>query len=285
MYFYIWFFFIYAFLGWCTEVVYTATNSGKFVNRGFLNGPVCPIYGFGVASVIACLTPFKDYIILSFIGAVVLISALELITGWLLETIFHQKWWDYSDMPLNINGYICLRFSLMWGFVCLVIINMINPIIYNIIELVPITIGKLVLVILLAVIIVDVIVTIKSVIKLNKVLQQLNDIAGKIRNFSEEFGELIASGSISFMEKGEELKNALNERKSFTGKFVEDKMDRIDQGFEKAKEQVLELEQKRKELISKGFFGGKRLLQAFPKIKSKNYREVLEELKEKVLKH
>lgn len=285
MYFYIWFFFIYAFLGWCTEVVYTATNSGKFVNRGFLNGPVCPIYGFGVASVIACLTPFKDYIILSFIGAVVLISALELITGWLLETIFHQKWWDYSDMPLNINGYICLRFSLMWGFVCLVIINMINPIIYNIIELVPITLGKLVLVIFLAVIIVDVIVTIKSVIKLNKVLQQLNDIAGKIRNFSEEFGELIASGSISFMEKGEELKNALNERKSFTGKFVEDKMDRIDQGFEKAKEQVLELEQKRKELISKGFFGGKRLLQAFPKIKSKNYREVLEELKEKVLKH
>jgi uncharacterized membrane protein len=285
VYFYIWFFFIYAFLGWCTEVAYTAFNSRKFVNRGFLNGPICPIYGVGVAIIIACLTPFEDYIILSFLGSVVLISTLELVTGWFLEKMFHQKWWDYSDMPLNINGYICLKFSLMWGFVCVLIINMIHPIIYNIITLIPVTLGKVILVILLAGIIVDMIVTIQSVINLNKFLKQLSEIASKIRSFSEEFGEIIASGSISLMEKSEDLKNVLNEGKSATGKFVEEQMDRMDQGFEKAKEQILELEQKRKALISKGFFGGKRLLQAFPRIKSKHYREVMEELKEKILKH
>lgn len=285
MYFYIWFFFIYAFLGWCTEVAYTAVTSRKFVNRGFLNGPICPIYGVGVAIIIVCLTPFKDYIILSFVGSVVLISTLELLTGWFLEKMFHQKWWDYSDMPLNINGYICLKFSLMWGFVCLLIINMIHPIIYNIIDIVPVTLGKVLLVILLAGIIVDMIVTVQSVINLNKFLHQLNEIASKIRSFSEEFGEIIASGSISFMEKSEDLKNVLNEGKSVTGKFVEEQMYRMDQGFEKAKEQILELEQKRKALISKGFFGGKRLLQAFPRIKSKHYRDVMEDLKEKVLKH
>jgi len=285
VYFYIWFFFIYAFLGWCTEVVYAAVNSRKFVNRGFLNGTVCPIYGVGVIIIIACLIPFKEYIILSFMGAVVLISALELITGWLLEKIFHQKWWDYSDMPLNISGYICLRFSLIWGLVCLLIINIIHPIIYNIINMVPVTLGRVFLIIFLAGILVDIIVTIQSVIKLNKVLEQLNEIAGKIRSFSEEFGEKIASGSISFLGKGGELKNVLSEGKSITGKFVEEQMDRVDQGFDKAKEQILELEQKRKDLLSKGFFGGKRLLRAFPRIKSKNYREVLEDLKEKILKH
>lgn len=285
MYFYIWFFFIYAFLGWCTEVIYAIFDDKKLVNRGFLNGPVCPIYGIGVCIIIACLTRLKSYIILSFIAAVVLISALELITGWLLEKMFHQKWWDYSDKPLNINGYICLKFSLMWGFVCLLIINIIHPIIYNIVELVPVNLGKGLLVILLAGIIVDVIVTIQSVIELNKVLEQLDEIAGKIKSFSAEFGERISSGSTSFMEKGEELKNVLNEGKSVTGKFIEAQMNRLDQGIEKAKEQMLELEQKRKDLLSKDFLGGRRLLQAFPRIKSKHYKDVMEELKEKVLKH
>ena len=83
LYQFLWIFFIYAFLGWCTEVSYAALNTGKFVNRGFLNGPVCPIYGFGVVIVLACLTPLKGNFVLLFLGSVVLTSALEWITGFL----------------------------------------------------------------------------------------------------------------------------------------------------------------------------------------------------------
>ena len=285
MYFYLWFFFIYAFLGWCAEVIYATVNSRKFVNRGFLNGPVCPIYGFGVVIIIICLTPLKDNIILSYIGSVVLISSLELLTGWLLEKSFHQKWWDYADMPFNINGYICLKFSLMWGLVCLVILNMIHPIIYNIIVLVPVTMGNVFLGIFVAMITVDIVLTIQSVINLNKVLKQLNEIATKIRKFSEELGDKISSGSISLLEKGEELKNVLNEGKAFTSRVVEEKMEMMDQSVEKVKTQILELEHKRKELLNKGFFGWKRLLQAFPKMKSNHYKELMEELKEKISRH
>jgi len=285
VYFYLWYFFIYAFLGWCVEVIYAAINNGKYVNRGFLNGPVCPIYGFGVAIIIAGLTPLKDNIILSFVGSVVLISILELMTGWLLEKSFHQKWWDYSDTPLNINGYVCLRFSMMWGIVCLLIINIIHPIIYDIIVLIPVIMGKVVLGILIVMITVDMVVTIKSVIKLNKVLEQLNEIAAKMRKFSDEFGEIISSRSISLMEKGEEFKNALNEGKSFTSRVVEEKMEMMDQKLEKAKAQMYELEDKRKELLSKGVSGWKRFLQAFPKMNSINYKDVMEEIKGKISKH
>ena len=118
MYRFLWIFFIYAFLGWCTEVSYAALVSGRFVNRGFLNGPVCPIYGLGVVLVMACLEPFRDNLLLLFVCSVLLTSLLEWITGFVLEKLFHQRWWDYSNEPFNLGGYVCLRFSIAWGLAC-----------------------------------------------------------------------------------------------------------------------------------------------------------------------
>ena len=86
-----WIFFLYAFLGWCTEVSYAALVTGTFVNRGFLNGPVCPVYGFGVVIVLNCLTPLADNLLLLFLGSVALTSALEWFTGFVLEKLFHQR--------------------------------------------------------------------------------------------------------------------------------------------------------------------------------------------------
>ena len=105
-------FFIYAFLGWCLEVAYHALVTGQFINRGFLNGPWCPVYGFGALAVLACLLPLRENQFLLFLGSVAVTSAIEWLTGFALEKLFHQHWWDYSDQPFNLNGYICLRFSL-----------------------------------------------------------------------------------------------------------------------------------------------------------------------------
>ena len=124
---YIWYFFIYAVLGWCAEVIFAAVNTGKFVNRGFLNGPLCPMYGVGVAVIVFCLSPLEDNVWLTFLAAVVLTSGLEWITGFVLEKLFHQRWWDYSGLPFNIGGYICLKFSLAWGLACLLILKVIHP--------------------------------------------------------------------------------------------------------------------------------------------------------------
>ena len=112
----LWIFIIYAFIGWCSEVSYAAMDRGIFVNRGFLNGPYCPIYGIGVLTVIVILTPLKRNLLLLYVGSFFLTSILEFLTGFILEKVFHNKWWDYSNKPCNIMGYVCLKFSIFWGF-------------------------------------------------------------------------------------------------------------------------------------------------------------------------
>lgn len=95
-------FFIYGFLGWCSEVAFAAFKQHSFVNRGFLNGPICPIYGIGVTVVVASLQPYVGNLILLYITSTILVTFLEWLTGFLLEKMFHHRWWDYSEMPLNI---------------------------------------------------------------------------------------------------------------------------------------------------------------------------------------
>ena len=114
------YFLIYSFGGWVVEVIFHAVALGKVINRGFLNGPVCPVYGFGVLSVFALLNTIQgsgrqmsDGMI--FVFGIVLATAVELVAGWLLDVCFHARWWDYSDKPFNFHGYICLEFSLIWG--------------------------------------------------------------------------------------------------------------------------------------------------------------------------
>ena len=115
IYYFILYFFTYGFFGWCTEVAFAAFKQGKFVNRGFLNGPICPIYGVGVSVVVSFLTPLEESLILLYAASTILVTFIEWLTGYLMDKIFHHKWWDYSNQPLNIGGYVCLLFSLIWG--------------------------------------------------------------------------------------------------------------------------------------------------------------------------
>ena len=112
IYYSILYFFVYGFLGWCTEVIFVAFKQHRFVNRGFLNGPICPIYGVGVTLVIACLEAFQSNLLLLYISSVILVTVLEGVTGWAMDKLFHNKWWDYSKLPFNIGGYVCLFLDL-----------------------------------------------------------------------------------------------------------------------------------------------------------------------------
>ena len=135
------FFLIYSCTGWCLEVIFAAATTGQLVNRGFLNGPVCPIYGFGMIIVLFTLTPLQDSVLLLYIGGVILPSALELVGGWALYKLYHTRWWDYSDFPFNIGGYICLQFSLLWGVGTLVVMRIVHPVVAGLVDMVPTFIG------------------------------------------------------------------------------------------------------------------------------------------------
>ena len=99
-------FIVYSFFGWCLEVVYHAVIKGGFINRGFDIGPICPIYGFGAISVILFLEPFEEHCVLLFFASVAFTTLIEFVGGFLLEKLFNEKWWDYSNEPFNIRIFL-----------------------------------------------------------------------------------------------------------------------------------------------------------------------------------
>ena len=130
-------FFIYSFLGWCMEVCFSAFSRRQFVNRGFVNSPVCPIYGFSAVLFAVFLPELTDRPFFLFLGGMLLASMLEYATGMLMEKIFHKKLWDYSDIRYNLSGYVCLRYSLLWGLLALGTMLFANPVLCELLRRIP----------------------------------------------------------------------------------------------------------------------------------------------------
>lgn len=164
----IYFFAIYSFAGWCVEVLYYFKNERRFVNRGFLYGPFCPIYGFGAVSLVVFLDSYKNNIFTLFFLAVLLTSILEYFTGLFLEKTFKTKWWDYTEDPFNIHGRVCLLYSLMWGVGEVIIIRLIHPILNNLVMDIPGILGDIVLSLIIVYFIIDLCFTLFSLMEYNK---------------------------------------------------------------------------------------------------------------------
>lgn len=253
----LWIFIIYAFIGWCSEVSYAALDRGIFVNRGFLNGPYCPIYGCGVLIVVVLLTPLKKNLLILYLGSFLLTSVLEFITGFVMEKVFHNKWWDYSDKPFNIMGYVCLKFSIFWGLACTFIMLIIHPIIYGFIHLIPHIVGVVLLIIIMTGFAIDVVVTVSTIVKFNRRLKVMDDIAAKIKVLSNQIGENIYENVEEALEKSAEFK----------------------EGHAEKIEKLENLRHKYDELLSKKNAVSSRLMKAFPDMKSKYHNEILQKLK------
>ena len=289
----VWIFIIYAFIGWCTEVSYAALDRGIFVNRGFLNGPYCPIYGCGVVIVVAALTPLNDNLLILFAGSFLLTSILEYITGFILEKVFHNKWWDYSNKPFNLHGYVCLKFSIYWGLACTFIMDVSHPIIYKGITMIPHILGVVLLSIVMAVFAVDCGVTVTTILKFNKRLKVMDEMAAKIHKLSDEIGENIYENVTTAVEKSEEFQETHEEFLTKISDTKENLMDLPSTAKEKIaayketreaarlekQHEKEELERRYKELFAEKNFGFKRLMKAFPDMTSREQNESLEKYK------
>ncbi len=119
-----------SFIGYFLEVFWIFLGTKKIVNRGFLCGPVIPIYGFGAVLILFCLLRYYDDPIVVFVFGFIITSALEYFTSFILEKIFHNRWWDYADEKYNLNGRICFRNSLAFGVLSLVIIYFVAPLLF-----------------------------------------------------------------------------------------------------------------------------------------------------------
>lgn len=286
----VWIFIIYAFFGWCTEVSYAALDTGKFVNRGFLNGPYCPIYGCGIVIVVTILTPLKENLLLLFVGSVLLTTTLEFLTGYILEKAFHNKWWDYSDKPFNVKGYICLKFSILWGLACTFVMEILHPAIYKLITWIPFLPGVILLIILMGIFAVDCCITVSTILKFNRHLKIMEDLAASIHRLSDEIGENIYENVSDILERSEQFQEDHAQFIEKITETTETTRTRISQTTEAARvrlldvreekqRQLLELREKYEKLFAEKNKGFHRLLRAFPDMKSRDNNEILEKYK------
>ena len=271
IYYSILYFFVYGFLGWCTEVIFAAFKQHRFVNRGFLNGPICPIYGVGVTLVIACLVAFQSNLLLLYISSVILVTVLEGVTGWAMDKLFHNKWWDYSKLPFNIGGYVCLLFSLIWGVACVFIVYFVHPLIHQVLSLIPHTAGIALIAILGIALLSDIIVTTSAIVKFNQYLERLKHITDELHALSNQIGSELYQNVMHVLDMQESSRQKLDDVKLEVS--------------EEIRMQIVELKTRAQNLGEKVPKPARRLLKAFPKLESRNYKAQLELFRQKLEQH
>ena len=276
-------FIVYAFLGWCTEVAYAAVNSGKFVNRGFLNGPYCPIYGCGVLVVVAGLTPLQDNLVVLFVGSMVLTSAIEFVTGFVLEKAFHKKWWDYSEVPFNIKGYVCLKFSILWGIACTLVMKLMHPLIYKLITLSHNLVGIIILSVIMVAFAADLGITVATILKFNKRMKAMEEIAANLHKISDSIGEGIFEVVDTSMKRSEEFKETHKEEIEKAEARMEKQKEKLAEEKERRQKEREELQARYRELLETRTLGTRRLLKAFPQMKETRHTESFHRYREEFL--
>jgi uncharacterized membrane protein len=135
-------FLIYSFIGWLIETVCMSVSHGYLVKRGFLISPICGIYGVGTLLVVTLVNRIKSHPILVFFSSMFITTALELLTGMIMENLLKRELWDYSKRAFNFLGVICLRNTLFWGVMCLIIVYFIHPRIIEKVRLIPLHIKE-----------------------------------------------------------------------------------------------------------------------------------------------
>ena len=256
------YFIIYSFIGWCVEVVFHAVRFGRVINRGFLNGPVCPVYGFGVILVFGVLNIIAALysptggvagipIPILYVLGLLLTSFVEFMGGFLLDKFFHARWWDYRNEKFNIGGYVCLKFSLIWGAGIVLIVRILHPmLIEQNLSRFPEQIGRWILVVMYAAYVTDVIVSALTMMKLNQQLAELEELRQSMRVVStaadsmntletrDEFDAKYDALQASMNEKREALQASMDETREAIQASMDETRDAIQVGMDKRRDAI-----------------------------------------------
>lgn len=280
------FFYIYCFFGWIIESIYVSVCTGNWVNRGFMRGPVIPIYGTGAVIILFAVIPFRTSPILVFILGTIAASVLEFVTGFVMERIYNVRYWDYSDKPFNLCGYICLFNSLCWGVLSILLIYLVHSwvekgvLFLNDMVLLSIDSG------ISSLFIVDLFNSSATAVELKRMLansQKLKDDLMNVHNKMIEFNTAIANGK----EKMDELKQmSLQElyisARDNMSNIAPDKDSPELQNLKKKLDLLKDKYYKRMLAEDKAKF---KLLKNNPKAVSYKYKESLREIMDKAKKY
>ena len=269
------YFFIYSFLGWLMETILCSINERRFVNRGFLNGPICPIYGVGLSLIFIFLIPVRDRIenifvevVVIFLCGTMLATIVEYLVSWLMEKLFHARWWDYSDYKYNINGRVALVISMAWGFLSVGVLYWVQPrfeklvgMLYSAGEGLP----RITAAALLCLLAVDFTVSMFVALRIGEKLRQLEKLGELIHGYVE---------SLSLPTREEILKKveglyirAFGKRGQEAGPDPELHKLAFDALKNRISGIIADLKQKRESLIEGTRWLQRRMLRAFPRMK------------------
>lgn len=280
------FFYIYCFFGWIIESIYVSVCTGNWVNRGFMRGPVIPIYGTGAIIILFAVIPFRTSPILVLIIGTIAASVLEFVTGFVMERIYKVRYWDYSDKPFNLCGYICLFNSLCWGVLSILLIYLVHSwvekgvLFLNDMVLLSIDSG------ISSLFIVDLFNSSTTAVELKKMLansQKLKDDLMNVHNKMIEFNTAIANGK----EKMDELKKMslqelyISARDNITNIALDEDSPEL-QNLKKKLDSLKDKYYKRMLAEDKAKF---KLLKNNPKAVSYKYKESFREMMDKAKKY
>lgn len=203
------YFFIYSLLGWIAEVIYCFIIDKEIVNRGFLKGPICPIYGVGAITIILLLKTDLKILLVFFLGAIIA-SFLEYITSYILEISFKTKWWDYSNEKFNLNGRICLKNSFFFGILSVFLIKIIHPNILKILNYINNDFLSFLTIILLFALIIDIVKSVKALLAINKNVCRFEEFVKQLKKENREKSDYNNEKSCeSNIEENISLKNKI----------------------------------------------------------------------------
>ena len=192
------YFFFYALAGWCMETVYCCILEKRFVSRGFLYGPICPIYGVGVLLMILFFKPLSGNILAFYVISTLTMSAWEYFVGWFLEVTTHMQYWDYSMYRFNLKGRICLWVCLMWGVLSYVCIFWLHPPVETFVRSLPATLQNVLAMVLAVIITVDAAFTIRDLALMTKAVSALqragSGLTGKLQDAREAMASALSDG-------------------------------------------------------------------------------------------
>ena len=190
-------FFTFSFFGWIAEIIYTRITDKEWVNRGFLVGPICPIYGIGCILTLILFTNKEDIVSVG-LKIMAICAILEYFTSYIFEKIFHARWWDYSEKKFNINGRICLETLILFAIFGVLFVFVVNPVTSKMFNMIPDRLYYIILILLLIIFITDILISSKIIFKFrnytkknSKNLDRTEEISKLVRKKISEKSKLL----------------------------------------------------------------------------------------------
>ncbi|MBW3087250.1 putative ABC transporter permease [Bifidobacterium sp. 82T24] len=273
---------LYSFLGWVYESILVSIQERRPVNRGFLNGPLCPIYGAGAALAIVVLTPIKDVpaapVVMFLLGALGA-SVLEYVTSWTMEKIFHARWWDYSHFRFNINGRICLIGAIVFGVFGIIIVDVTQPWVEHWTDMIPMPAFHILVCVLALACLVDFIVT---VVGFSGFHERLGEFARVLERGRDKVADRL--DDLGGLEMGDALRqytDAAADRLQTYRSAATGKVRRLSENLPNAPVPVTRLYGR---LLGALNYQQRRMLRSFPRMTSTEYGDLIRKLREKLVR-